>query len=82
MDPLSEEQQALVGSLTDLLTKQATTERVRAAEPGGFDPGAVALAEEVGVVAMGVPETGRSGRGPSSWPSSPSRSGEGGARRP
>ena len=74
---LSDEQQALVGSFTDLLSKHASIERVRAAEPGGFD--AVLWAAPAGDRRR---RDGRT-RGPrrlgcrrcSTWPSSPSRSG-------
>ena len=53
---LSDEQQALVGSFTDLLTKHASIERVRESEPGGFDPVLWTALREIGVVEMGVPE--------------------------
>lgn len=52
----SDEQRALVDSFTDLLAKHSSIERVRAAEPGGFDPALWSALREVGVVEMGVPE--------------------------
>ena len=55
---LSDEQQALVDSFTDLLAKHASIERVRESEPSGFDPVLWAALREIGVVEMGVPEAG------------------------
>jgi hypothetical protein len=53
---LTDERQALVGSSAQLLAEQSTPERVRAAEPVGFDPSLSAALAEVGAVAIGVPE--------------------------
>ena len=55
---LSDEQQALVSSFADLLAKHASTERVRAAEPSGFDPSLWEALLGIGVVEMAVPEAG------------------------
>ncbi|MCK9900226.1 acyl-CoA dehydrogenase [Parafrankia colletiae] len=52
----SEEQQALVASFTELLAKHASPERVRAAEPVGFDRVLWAALRDVGVLEMAVPE--------------------------
>ena len=56
---LSDEQQALVASFADLLAKHASPERVRAAEPSGFDPALWQALLGIGVVEMAVPESGR-----------------------
>ncbi len=53
---LSEEQHQLVASFGDLLAKESSTERVRATEPGGFDPALWASLQETGAVTMAVPE--------------------------
>lgn len=53
---LTAEQEQLVGAYSSLLAKQATTERVRAAEPVGFDKALWDQLLETGVVAMAVPE--------------------------
>jgi alkylation response protein AidB-like acyl-CoA dehydrogenase len=53
---LTAEQEQLVGAFAALFAKQATTERVRAAEPVGFDKALWDQLLEVGVVAMAVPE--------------------------
>lgn len=53
---LSDEQDQLVASFAHLLAKQSSPERVRAAEPSGFDPALWRALDEVGVVAMAVPE--------------------------
>ncbi|CAI7975306.1 Acyl-CoA dehydrogenase [Frankia sp. Hr75.2] len=53
---LSAEQRALVASFAELLAKHAPPERVRAAEPVGFDPVLWAVLRDVGVVEMAVPE--------------------------
>jgi len=53
---LTAEQEQLVGAFSALLAKQATTERVRAAEPVGFDKALWDQLLETGVVAMAVPE--------------------------
>lgn len=53
---LSDEQRQLVASFSDLLTKASPPERVRAAEPGGFDPGLWATLRDTGAVTMAVPE--------------------------
>ncbi len=52
---LSEEQEQLTASFGDLLAKEASVERVRAAEPLGFDPGLWDALGEVGATAMAVP---------------------------
>nr|MDT0664308.1 acyl-CoA dehydrogenase family protein [Micromonospora sp. DSM 115978] len=53
---LDEAQQALVASFADLLAKHSSPERVRAAEPSGFDPALWTALREVGVVEMAVPD--------------------------
>lgn len=53
---LTAEQEQLVGAFSALFAKQATTERVRAAEPVGFDKALWDQLLEIGVVAMAVPE--------------------------
>jgi alkylation response protein AidB-like acyl-CoA dehydrogenase len=53
---LTDEQEQLVGAFSALLTKQATTERIRASEPVGFDKALWDQLLETGVVAMAVPE--------------------------
>jgi len=53
---LSDEQRELVASFGNLLAKSASPEQVRAAEPGGFDPGLWRALVETGAVTMGVPE--------------------------
>lgn len=53
---LSEEQDALVDSFTALLTKQSSPERVREAEPRGFDEELWHALAETGVVYMAVAE--------------------------
>ncbi|OHV24133.1 acyl-CoA dehydrogenase [Parafrankia soli] len=53
---LSAEQRALVASFAELLAKHVPPERVRAAEPVGFDPVLWAVLRDVGVVEMAVPE--------------------------
>jgi alkylation response protein AidB-like acyl-CoA dehydrogenase len=53
---LSEEQDQLVASIANLLAKESSPERVRAAEPRGFDPALWASLEEIGIVALAVPE--------------------------
>jgi alkylation response protein AidB-like acyl-CoA dehydrogenase len=53
---LSDEQEALIGSFTELLTKHSSPTHVRAAEPLGHDADLWARLLEVGVVAMAVPE--------------------------
>lgn len=53
---LSEEQDGLVASFRQLLSKESTPERVRAAEPTGFDPALWALLVDTGVVTMAVAE--------------------------
>ncbi|OAA27370.1 acyl-CoA dehydrogenase [Frankia sp. EI5c] len=52
----TEEQEALVASFADLLAEHSTPERVRAAEPLGFDGGLWKALLDVGVVEMAVPE--------------------------
>lgn len=53
---LSDEQAQLVTSFSSLLAKQSSTERVRAAEPEGFDPALWRSLVDVGALAMAVPE--------------------------
>ncbi len=53
---LTDEQQALQSSFSQLLTKESSPERVRASEPGGFDQRLWDTLAEVGVVTMGVAE--------------------------
>jgi alkylation response protein AidB-like acyl-CoA dehydrogenase len=53
---LTDEQEALVASFTDLLAKHSSTEAVRAAEPTGHDPELWAKLLEVGAIEMAVPE--------------------------
>ena len=53
---LSDEQQQLVDALAALYGKHAPPERVRAAEPGGFDAALWDQLLELGVVAMAVDE--------------------------
>ena len=54
---LSDEQQQLVDAFANLYAKQSSIERVRAAEPAGFDRDLWDRLGEMGVVAMAVPET-------------------------
>ncbi|MDQ3294431.1 MAG: acyl-CoA dehydrogenase family protein, partial [Actinomycetota bacterium] len=53
---LTPEQEQLVGAFAGLFAKQAPTERVRAAEPLGFDPALWARVVEMGAVPMAVDE--------------------------
>lgn len=53
---LTDEQHQLVTSFTNLLTKESSPERVRAAEPSGFDTSLWGSLYDTGVVAMAVPE--------------------------
>jgi alkylation response protein AidB-like acyl-CoA dehydrogenase len=53
---LTDEQQQLVDAFAALYTKQATPERVRAAEPLGFDAALWEHVQEIGAVAMAVGE--------------------------
>lgn len=53
---LTDVQQELVGSFRQLLEKEASPERVRAAEPSGFDPALWDTLVATGVVTMAVPE--------------------------
>lgn len=53
---LTAEQSQLVDAFAALYAKASSSERVRAAEPLGFDPGLWAQLGEMGVVAMAVPE--------------------------
>src|SRR5262245_5000303 len=53
---LSDEQQQLVDAFTGLYAKHATPERVRAAEPLGFDTALWDQVQSLGAVAMAVPE--------------------------
>src|SRR3974377_366637 len=52
---LSDEQEELVASFGNLLTKASALERVRAAEPGGFDPALWELLLGTGALTMAVP---------------------------
>jgi alkylation response protein AidB-like acyl-CoA dehydrogenase len=54
---LSAEQRELVTSFTNLLGKESTAERVRAAEPLGFDRSLWETLLDTGVVEMAVPES-------------------------
>src|SRR5258707_2596902 len=56
---LTDEQEQLVGAFCSLFVKQATTERVRAAEPVGFDKALWDQLLETGVVTMAVAEAHR-----------------------
>jgi len=53
---LTDEQRQLVGSFAQLLAKSSSPERVRAAEPEGFDALLWGTLVETGVVVMGVTE--------------------------
>ena len=53
---LSDEQRQLVASFTNLLSKSSSPERVRAAEPGGFDESLWRTLLDTGAVTMGVAE--------------------------
>ncbi|WP_029111601.1 acyl-CoA dehydrogenase family protein [Mycobacterium sp. URHD0025] len=53
---LSEEQRQLVDSFGALYMRESSAERVRAAEPLGFDPALWAALRATGVVEMAVPE--------------------------
>lgn len=53
---LDDEQEQLVAAFSALYAKEAPTERVRAAEPLGFDPRLWDAVREMGVVAMAVAE--------------------------
>jgi alkylation response protein AidB-like acyl-CoA dehydrogenase len=53
---LSEEQHQLVSSFSSLLGKESSVERVRAAEPHGFDERLWRSLVDTGAVTMGVPE--------------------------
>jgi alkylation response protein AidB-like acyl-CoA dehydrogenase len=53
---LTEEQEQLVDAFAGLYSRQATTERVRDAEPLGFDAALWAQVHEMGAVAMAVDE--------------------------
>ncbi len=55
---LSDEQQQLVASFADLLAKESTPERVRAAEPAGVDHELWRTLRATGALTMAVPETG------------------------
>ena len=53
---LSDEQSDLVASFAGLLAKESSPDRVRAAEPGGFDAELWQALVEMGAVTMAVPE--------------------------
>ncbi|BBZ21609.1 acyl-CoA dehydrogenase family protein [Mycolicibacter hiberniae] len=53
---LSDEQRQLVDSFAALYARESTSERVRAAEPTGFDAALWLALRETGVVEMAVPE--------------------------
>lgn len=55
---LTDEQQQLGASFGNLLSKASSLERVRAAEPGGFDEHLWNTLLETGAVTMAVPEAG------------------------
>jgi alkylation response protein AidB-like acyl-CoA dehydrogenase len=52
---LSDEQTELVASFTNLLSKESSAERVRAAEPDGFDEPLWRTLVDIGAVTMAVP---------------------------
>ncbi|QLL10081.1 acyl-CoA dehydrogenase family protein [Mycobacterium vicinigordonae] len=54
---LTDEQRQLVDSFTALLARESTSERVRAAEPSGFDLKLWKALQDVGTVEMAVAET-------------------------
>ena len=54
---LSDEEQQLVDAFGALYAKESSTERVRAAEPLGYDPELWARLKENGGLEMAVPET-------------------------
>jgi alkylation response protein AidB-like acyl-CoA dehydrogenase len=60
---LTEDQLALRDAVTDLLTKESPPERVRAAEPSGFDPELWALVAGMGLPSLAVPEADGGGGG-------------------
>ena len=69
----SEEQQQLVDTFSSLYAKESTGERVRAAEPSGFDAALWERLLETGVVEMAVDEGSGGGAPPcSTWPWWPS----------
>jgi alkylation response protein AidB-like acyl-CoA dehydrogenase len=73
---LGEDQQTLRAAFAEFFDKEATVERVRAAEPLGFDQDLWAKLAGTGAVAMGLPEeAGGCGWCPRArWPRSSSRS--------
>jgi alkylation response protein AidB-like acyl-CoA dehydrogenase len=54
---LDEQQRALVRSFADVLARYATPERVRSAEPLGFDPELWEVFRAMGAVEMAIPES-------------------------
>lgn len=53
---LTEDQLAFCAAVADFMSKEVTSERVRDAEPLGFDPGVWRGLVEMGVTSMGLPE--------------------------
>src|SRR5262245_60322686 len=53
---LTEEQELLQRTFADLFSAESTPERVRAAEPAGFDPGLWKHLVETGALGIRVPE--------------------------
>ncbi|HVM67947.1 MAG TPA: acyl-CoA dehydrogenase family protein [Acidimicrobiales bacterium] len=60
---LTDDQLALRDAVVDLLTKESPPERVRAAEPTGFDPELWALVAGMGLPSLTVPEAAGGGGG-------------------
>jgi alkylation response protein AidB-like acyl-CoA dehydrogenase len=60
---LTEDQLALRDAVADLLAKESPPERVRAAEPSGFDPALWALVTGMGLPSLAVPEQAGGGGG-------------------
>jgi len=60
---LTDDQLVLRDAVADLLTKESPPERVRAAEPSGFDPELWALVAGMGLPSMTVPEAAGGGGG-------------------
>jgi len=60
---LTDDQLALREAVADLLTKESPPERVRAAEPSGFDPELWGLVAGMGLPSMTVPEAAGGGGG-------------------
>jgi len=60
---LTEDQLALRDAVADLLAKESPPERVRAAEPAGFDPALWALVTDMGLPSLAVPDDAGGGGG-------------------